>query len=127
MIAFSIGLDVHQNTSTYCVLDRQGRHVRTATVKGRWDKLLQSLQQVARQGPIAVAYEASLGYGTLHDRLARFCGRVAVGHPGRLRLIFNTKHARTTASMPASSPRCCCSISSPRSTCPRSTPATGGR
>lgn len=91
MSALYIGLDVHQNTSTYCVLDRHGKHVRTVTVKGRWDKLVESLKPWAERGPITVAYEASLGYGTLHDRLTPFCVRVAVGHPGRMRVIFKAK------------------------------------
>jgi len=38
-----------------------------------------------------VCYEASCGYGPLHDALQRFCQRVVVAHPGRLRLIFRSK------------------------------------
>lgn len=38
-----------------------------------------------------MAYEASLGYGTLYDKLSCFAQRVVVAHPGRLRLIFRAK------------------------------------
>ena len=86
-----IGLDVHQNTSTYCILNHHGQHQRTVTVKGRWPKLIDQLRSLATERPIIVAYEASLGYGTLYDRLACFCQRVVVAHPGRLRLIFRAK------------------------------------
>jgi transposase len=41
--------------------------------------------------PFAVCYEASCGYGYLHDRLARRAQRVVVAHPGQLRLIFRSK------------------------------------
>ena len=91
MHPFYIGLDVHQNTSTYCVLNHHGKQQRTVTVKGRWPKLIAQLQQLATERPIILAYEASLGYGTLYDQLARFCHRVVVAHPGQLRLIFRAK------------------------------------
>ena len=42
-----IGLDVHQATSTYCILDAQGRPVKTETVRGRWDRVLKRLAELA--------------------------------------------------------------------------------
>ena len=91
MTALYIGLDVHQKTSTYCVLDPHGKPLRTVTVRGGWPRVLRSLQEWTQRGPIAIAYEASLGYGTLYDQLAEFCERVVVAHPGQLRLIFRAK------------------------------------
>jgi transposase len=38
-----------------------------------------------------LCYEASCGYGHLHDRLARFAQRIVVAHPGHLRLIYRSK------------------------------------
>jgi len=90
-MALYIGLDVHQHTSTLCVLERDGHLRGIETIKGRWPKLIARLKALASQEPIVVAYEASLGYGTLYDQLARFCQRVVVAHPGRLRLIFKSK------------------------------------
>jgi transposase len=91
MSTLYIGLDVHQLTSTYCVLDQHGKQLHTITVKGRWPKLITQLQQLANQAKLVIAYEASLGYGTLYDQLQSFCQRVVVAHPGRLRLIFRSK------------------------------------
>ena len=36
-------------------------------------------------------YEASCGYGPLHDRLSMTADEVLVAHPGHLRLIFHSK------------------------------------
>jgi transposase len=41
--------------------------------------------------PRQICYEASLGYGACYDRLAPLAERVAVAHPGQLRLIFRSK------------------------------------
>ena len=35
-----------------------------------------------------MCFEASCGYGYLHDRLSKLAGRVVMAHPGKLRLIF---------------------------------------
>jgi transposase len=91
---FYLGLDVHSNTSTYCLLDERGVELETRTVRGGWDKLLTRLREIRDPRPgadLRVCYEASLGYGALHDRLAALGARVVVAHPGRLRLIFRSK------------------------------------
>jgi transposase len=41
--------------------------------------------------PFAVCYEASCGYGYLHERLTPLAERIAVAHPGKLRLIYGSK------------------------------------
>jgi transposase len=41
--------------------------------------------------PFSVCFEASCGYGYLHERLSALARRVAVAHPGKLRLIFRSK------------------------------------
>ena len=58
-------------------------------MRGRWSKLLERLEQIDR--PFAICYEASCGYGYLHDQLRRIAKRVVVAHPGRLQLIFRSK------------------------------------
>ena len=64
-----VGLDTHHETSTCCVLDDRGQRLEGRTIKGSWTetaRYLQALQQ--RDGrPMAVCYEASCGYGALHD------------------------------------------------------------
>ncbi len=84
-----VGMDVHLKSSSVCVLDEQGRRVVQKTIRGPWPKLVEWLKDL--EEPFAVCYEASSGYGPLHDRLARMAKRVEVAHPGHLRLIFRSK------------------------------------
>lgn len=90
-----VGLDYHQKRSSLCVLDENGKQLMQREVIGSWDKVIKFLKEVkSSQGSgqkMAICYEASCGYGFLHDELRKFCIRVAVAHPGRLRLIFRSK------------------------------------
>ena len=58
-------------------------------VKGGLSKLALAVDKLPR--PLAVCFEASCGYGTLHERLSALAKRVVVAHPGQLRLIFRAK------------------------------------
>lgn len=86
-----VGLDVHWKTSTLCILDANGQEVkcRTFTHGGGWQALLRECQAI--QEPFSVAFEASCGYGYLHDELAKLARHVVVAHPGQVRLIFRSK------------------------------------
>lgn len=84
-----VGLDVHYRTSSYCILDTNGRQVKSQTVRGYWPKVLKALKEI--RGPWTVCFEASCGYGYLHRELSRMAKRVVVAHPGQLRLIFRSK------------------------------------
>lgn len=84
-----IGLDVHLRTSTVCILDEQGREVRLRTIKGHPRKVVEYLSGVTTQ--FAICFEASSGYGWLYEQLQNLASRVAVAHPGQLRLIFRSK------------------------------------
>lgn len=92
-----VGLDVHRSRSSVCILDRDGKVVKEETVRGRWGEVLERLRAI--DGPWSVCYEASCGYGYLHERLAPMARHVAVAHPGKLRLIFQSKrkHDRVDA------------------------------
>lgn len=81
-----VGLDLHQRTSTCHILDARGRLVKRKTIKGHWSRMIRQLERM--EEPMEVCYEASCGYGVIHDRLQRFARRVVVAHPGHLRLIF---------------------------------------
>ena len=89
----TIGLDVHWRRSTFCVLDANGKHLRTRTVRGRWSKVLEELGSVKEElgEPMQVCFEASCGAGYLQDRLRELPARVVPAHPGHLRLIFRAK------------------------------------
>ena len=86
---YYVGLDVHYRTSTYCILDANGKVVKNKTVGGRWRQVAAHLRKEA--APMAICFEASCGYGPLYDELALFARRVVMAHPGQLRLIFRTK------------------------------------
>jgi transposase len=84
-----VGLDVHYGTSTYCVLDENGRELQCETVRGHWPQLLERLKTVA--GRWTICFEATCGYGYLYRELSRLAQRVVVAHPGQVRLIFRAK------------------------------------
>jgi transposase len=71
------------------LLDDHGKTVKRLSIKGTWPKLIEAVEQLPR--PLSICYEASCGYGYLHDRLSRIAQHVAVGHPGQMRLIFKSK------------------------------------
>jgi transposase len=87
---YFVGLDVHAKRSSMCILDENGKLVKHLEVKGAWQRMLQVVDEQVPK-PFAVCYEASCGYGYLHDQLARRAERVTVGHPGQIRLIFCAK------------------------------------
>ena len=85
-----VGVDVHQQSFQVCMLDENGKVVKESKIRGGLMTLLETLRQAGR--PLAVCFEASCGYGHLHDHLAGIAQRVVVAHPGQLRLIFRSKH-----------------------------------
>jgi transposase len=85
----SIGLDVHERTSSVCILDSAGRVVKELTVKGHPRKVLELL--LTLEEPFQICFEASTNYGWLYDQLKPLAVRVLVAHPGRLRLIFRSR------------------------------------
>lgn len=86
---YYVGLDVHWKTTSMCILDKDGHRIKRETIHGHWKTMLERCRQI--QQPFAVCYEASCGYGVLHDELAKRATRVVVAHPGQLRLIFRSK------------------------------------
>jgi transposase len=92
-----VGLDVHSKRSSICILNHDGKTVKQELIKGRWPAVVDRLRRI--DGPISVCYEASCGYGHLHDQIAPLASHVAVAHPGQLRLIFRSKkkHDRVDA------------------------------
>ena len=85
-----VGLDQHWNRSSLEILNPDGKCVKRLEVKQRWPQLLERIEQEVPR-PFAICYEASCGYGYLHDRLRKLAERVVVAHPGQLRLIFRSK------------------------------------
>jgi transposase len=94
-----VGLDVHQRRSSICILDSCGKIVKQELIKGPWPAVMDRLRGIGQ--PFSISYEASCGYGYLHDRIAQLpqATHIAVAHPGQLRLIFRSKkkHDRVDA------------------------------
>ena len=86
---YYVGLDVHYRTSTYCILNGNGREIKCETIRGHWPKLLDRLATIKE--PWTVCFEATCGYGYLHRELSRMASSVIVAHPAQLRLIFRSK------------------------------------
>lgn len=87
---YSVGLDVGDTRSSLEILNEDGKHFKHLEVKGRWPVLIEQIQKHVPT-PFKICFEASCGYGHLHDRLSKIASRVEVAHPGRLRLIFKSK------------------------------------
>jgi len=86
---YYVGLDVHARQSSFCVLDDNGKELNQFQVRGEWPKMLEAAERLPR--PFSLCYEASCGYGYLHERLSPLAEHVAVAHPSQLRLIFRSK------------------------------------
>lgn len=84
-----IGLDAHQTTSSFCILNENGHRVKRKTVRGLWPKVMAELRKVDE--PFEICFEASCAYGFLYDESQKIARRVVVAHPGQLRLIFRSK------------------------------------
>jgi hypothetical protein len=51
-----MGLDAHQSQWTFCVLDHNGKKLRTQTVHGSWKNLLDAAWEGTRRSPQIRAY-----------------------------------------------------------------------
>lgn len=86
---FYVGLDVHVRQTSICILDSNGLRVKQFQMRGFPRNIVAALEEI--DGPFEVCFEASCGYGYLHDLLTKVAKRVVVAHPGHLRLIFRSK------------------------------------
>lgn len=97
-----IGLDVHVQSSVMCMVDEAGVVIKRQTVRGGVSAVAAAVGQLAKDGgPVAVAFEASCGYGPMHAAIAPICGRVVVVHPKKVRAITSSrrKNDRNDAEM----------------------------
>lgn len=84
---YHVGLDIHVNYITVCILDSNGKVWRRCTLKSI-DEVASFLSTL--DGACQVCYEASTGYGCIFAALSPVAKRVAVAHPGSLRLIYRS-------------------------------------
>jgi transposase len=69
-------------------MDGKGNILREQEVQGGYGAVAEALWKIGK--PFQVCYEASTGYGALHERLMPLACKIAVAHPGRLRLIYQS-------------------------------------
>jgi transposase len=86
---YHVGLDIHSNRIAVCALNEGGQVVHRSQAR-TVEEMVRSLKRLPDR--FEVCYEASCGYGHYHDLLRPLAERVVVAHPGRLRLIFRSKH-----------------------------------
>ncbi len=84
---FYVGLDLHVTHITICILDKHGNIHERCQVNS--DEQL--IERLARLTKFEVCFEASTTYGHYHELLSKLASRVAVAHPGLLRLIYRSK------------------------------------
>jgi transposase len=87
---YYVGLDAHARSFNGDILDCNGKLFKRFNLRGMHSDLLAELRKIP--APFSICYEASCGYGVLHDELAKVASVVKVAHPGKLRLIYAAKH-----------------------------------
>ncbi len=85
----TVGIDAHDRMYVMCVLDEQGKTAREHTVRGGPGDVAAWIRGLG--APARACYEASLGYGMLHDALTGVGVQVQVAHPAHLRAIWQSK------------------------------------
>ena len=86
---FYVGLDIHSKYICICILSENGKIERQLKVR-QVDQMMNVLEELPDR--FAVCYEASCGYGHHHELLTPLATRVAVAHPGLLKLIYRSKN-----------------------------------
>jgi transposase len=84
-----VGLDYHLRTSSLCILNEDGKTIKQQTIRGRLGELVEELSKVPE--PFEVVFEATGGYGPLHEKLSAVARRVVMAHPAQLALIWKSK------------------------------------
>ena len=84
-----VGLDIHTEHITICVLNGNGKVHERCTVR-QVDHLMQFLNRLPDR--FCVCYEASTKCGRFFELLTTVAERFVVAHPGLLRIIFRSKH-----------------------------------
>lgn len=83
-----VGIDIHIKHIYICILNNHGKIERQLKVR-QVNQMMSVLENLTDR--FVVCYEASCGYGHYHSLLTPLATRVAVAHPGLLKLIYRSK------------------------------------
>ena len=86
---FYVGLDIHTEHITICVLNGNRKVHERCTVR-QVDHLMPFLNRLPDR--FRACYEASIGCTRFFELLTTVTERFVVAHPGLLRIIFRSKH-----------------------------------
>jgi transposase len=84
-----VGLDVHVRSSSWCILNDDGKVIKQDSLRGDIDEVVARLANIPK--PWTVCFEASCGYGMTYEKLSRVATKVVVAHPARLAVIWKSK------------------------------------
>ena len=88
-----VGLDVHQNQSTWVMLDRQGKVLEEGAIPSRPERLEELYRRVVGRKKVHFAFEAggsSLWVFDVLERLLKGDERIHVAHPKSVKAIANS-------------------------------------
>ncbi len=86
-----IGLDVHTKKTFVCILNEDGKKIKTRAITGPYPHVVAVLKDLLKGQRCKIVFEASTTYGWLYEQLSTIATQVQVAHPGQLRLIFRSK------------------------------------
>ncbi len=89
-MSYTIGVDYHKRTSTFCVLDSAGKRVKKKRLENRPERLIEFISDLG-PGKKHLAYEAGRSWGLLHDTLLPYVDRISLGHPKKMKAITNSE------------------------------------
>ena len=86
-----VGMDIHWKKTFICILNEDGKKIKTRTVTGPYPHVVAVLREELKGKCCKIVFEASTTYGWLFEQLSAIATNVQVAHPGHLRLIFRSK------------------------------------
>ena len=93
----TIGVDFHKRTSSYCVLDENGKRVKRCKFENRPELIEDFLQSLP--GPKQLAMEATRNWGLFYEVVKPHVDEFLLGHPKKMKAITEseTKHDQKDA------------------------------
>ena len=93
----TICVDFHKRTSSYCVLDDNGKRIKRCKMENRPELIEQFLESIP--GPKKLAMEATRNWGLFYETVRPHVDEFLLGHPKKMKAITEseTKHDQKDA------------------------------